>query len=373
MLATAIGDPRLQELFGTADADDRSVRPVVCLPRKAARPALLVAVAAVASLALFSLLNERRTNQAEPSVGATTNDGPQNYWAAPPPLRIPAAEADVAEPSGEETDAVPLPLPLPAPVTSEARAPGQSRSVAPSGPPPGREYVPPTIPRLVAAPARPGGGAALLVDGVQGARPPFLPGASSQLAGDGRVRASAIAKPSLTVPQGTLLPAVLETGFDSTKPGFARAIISRDVRSFDGENILIPRGSRLIGESSSSTSGAQDAASITWTRLILPSGGTIDLDSPATDPEGRAGVPAKVNTHVLTRVGDAISRALGGLGEILAARASPFIVLPGNPSSAASRFTAHPKRAPTLRAAPGTSIGVFVAHDLEFSIQAEQQ
>ena len=40
----------------------------------------------------------------------------------------------------------------------------------------------------------------------------------------------------------------LETAIDSSRPGFARALVSRDVRSYDGSRILIPRGSRLLGE-----------------------------------------------------------------------------------------------------------------------------
>jgi type IV secretion system protein VirB10 len=50
----------------------------------------------------------------------------------------------------------------------------------------------------------------------------------------GRVRAGVFANRATTVVQGTLIPAVLETAFDSTRPGLARAIVSRDVRGFDG-------------------------------------------------------------------------------------------------------------------------------------------
>jgi len=41
---------------------------------------------------------------------------------------------------------------------------------------------------------------------------------------------------------------VLETAINSDLPGYTRAIVSRDIRSFDGTNILVPRGSRLIGQ-----------------------------------------------------------------------------------------------------------------------------
>jgi type IV secretion system protein VirB10 len=174
----------------------------------------------------------------------------------------------------------------------------------------------------------------------------------------------------MTVPQGYLIPAVLETGFDSTKPGFARAIVSRDVRSFDGKNVLIPRGSRLIGEYRSAATQGQNRAVITWTRLIRPDGMTIMLDSPAVDTLGRGGVKASVNTHFFSRLGDALLQSTVGIGQALANRAvtGPVVVLPGNTISAGSAAAVPTGNyAPTLKVAPGKSISVFVAHDLDFS------
>src|SRR6185295_13567797 len=48
---------------------------------------------------------------------------------------------------------------------------------------------------------------------------------------------------STTIIVGTIIPAVLETALNTDLPGNARAIVSRDVRSFDGSAVLIPRGS----------------------------------------------------------------------------------------------------------------------------------
>ena len=44
-----------------------------------------------------------------------------------------------------------------------------------------------------------------------------------------RARAAMISNRATTVAQGTMIRAVLETALDSTHPGFARAIVSRDV------------------------------------------------------------------------------------------------------------------------------------------------
>jgi type IV secretion system protein VirB10 len=185
-----------------------------------------------------------------------------------------------------------------------------------------------------------------------------------------RMRASAFANRSMTVPQGYLIPAVLETGFDSTKPGYARAIVSRDVRGFDGKNVLIPRGSRLIGQYRSAVAHGQNRAIINWTRLIRPDGMTIGLDAPAVDPVGRAGVPASVNTHFFAKLGNALLQSTLAVGQTLAGRAvtGPVVVLQGGANNAGAQMAPAPTDyTPTLKVRPGKSISVFVAQDLDFS------
>jgi type IV secretion system protein VirB10 len=183
------------------------------------------------------------------------------------------------------------------------------------------------------------------------------------------MRAGAFANRSMTVPQGTLIQAVLETGFDSTQASFARAIVSRDVRSFDGTNILIPRGSKLIGEYNSSVGQGQKRAGIIWTRLIRPDGMTITLDSPAVDTVGRGGVPASVNTHFWERFGDALLQTTVGIGSALAQRRAgeTVVVVSGNTSAAAAQLVPANNYIPTLSVPAGKSISVFVAQDLDFS------
>ena len=42
------------------------------------------------------------------------------------------------------------------------------------------------------------------------------------------------------IPQGTIVSAVMETALNSDLPGFARALVTKDVLSFDGSAVLIP-------------------------------------------------------------------------------------------------------------------------------------
>jgi type IV secretion system protein VirB10 len=170
------------------------------------------------------------------------------------------------------------------------------------------------------------------------------------------------------VPQGNVIPAVLETAFNSTQAGFARAIVSRDVRSFDGKNILIPRGSRLIGKYSADVAQGQSRAVIAWSRLIRPDGMTIALDSPTTDPQGRGGVKAAVDSHFMARLGDALLQSTIQLGSAFTQRSvtGPVVVMEGSAASATAQAVGPRNYTPTLSLPAGKSISVFVAHDLDF-------
>jgi type IV secretion system protein VirB10 len=176
-----------------------------------------------------------------------------------------------------------------------------------------------------------------------------------------------------TVPQGTLIPAVLETALDSSRPGLARAIVSRDARGFDGSRILIPRGSRLIGEYRSDAAQGQKRALVTWTRLIRPDGATIALGSPAGDPLGRVGIRGEVDSHFFQRFGGAILQSALELGvNVATARAAngSGIVLGLNGSSVnpfAGALGANQVAPPTIRVKQGTPITIFVARDLDFT------
>ena len=359
MLVTEIGDPRLQALFGGIEAKEPTARPMVRL-RKGVSPALFGMIAVALTVLLFSVLNERRAELKQPRIRAVGTDANAKSWPAPPPLFIPPTTVPTSNIPSALTGIAPRMAPAPRPASNSGPArlrPIEAPLARPS--PPAPAFSP------IATPDR---DAPVLIDRRIGApRPvrPVIDGGDESSAE--RIRSSVLANPSLTIPQGSLVSAVLETGFDSTRPGFARAIVSRDVRSFDGKNVLIPRGSRLIGESQTPLAEGQKTAPIIWTRLIRPDGVTMELDSPATDAVGRGGVPASVNTHFLSRVGSAVGKAVDVFGQILAARAGPLLILPSIGDSAKPKIPSHSKRAPTLKVAPGTSITVFVAHDLDFS------
>jgi type IV secretion system protein VirB10 len=172
-----------------------------------------------------------------------------------------------------------------------------------------------------------------------------------------------------TLVQGTLIPAVLETALDSTRPGNVRAIVSRDISGFDGSQVLIPRGSRVFGTYQADLAPGQNRALVRWTRLVRPDGVAIALDSPAADRQGRIGIRGRVDNHYLERFGSALLQSTMNIGSSLASRSissndsSVIVALPGSTQNGGSSGGTQVQ--PTLRVEAGVTVTVFVSQDLE--------
>ena len=110
-----------------------------------------------------------------------------------------------------------------------------------------------------------------------------------------QVKVTTLGNPSYTVAQGKLIDAILETAINTDLPGVLRAIVSRDIYAEAGQTILIPRGSRLVGAYVSDVKRGQKRVQIAWSRLIRPDGIDIQIESPATDPLGRAGLTGQID------------------------------------------------------------------------------
>jgi len=110
------------------------------------------------------------------------------------------------------------------------------------------------------------------------------------------------------ITQGTLLPAILETELNSDLPGQARALLRSNVYdSNTGTHLLLPQGSRLIGEYASRVTHGQRRLFLSWTRLLLPDGRTLQLGGmPGADNMGASGLSDKVDRHFLRIFGTAL-------------------------------------------------------------------
>lgn len=98
---------------------------------------------------------------------------------------------------------------------------------------------------------------------------------------------------------GSVIEAALITGLRSDLPGQISAQVTANVYdSPTGRHLLIPQGSRLLGEYDSRVASGQRRLLLAWTRLILPDGRSIVLErQPGTDEAGYAGLEDRVDNH----------------------------------------------------------------------------
>ncbi len=101
------------------------------------------------------------------------------------------------------------------------------------------------------------------------------------------------------VQAGTVIPAALITGIKSDLPGQITAQVTEHIYDTPtGTHLLIPQGSRLIGQYDSQVAFGQSRVLLIWNRIIMPDGTSIVLERlPGTDPQGFAGLEDKVDRH----------------------------------------------------------------------------
>lgn len=208
--------------------------------------------------------------------------------------------------------------------------------------------------------------------------------ASASALGDRSAKATKIQRLDAVIPEGTLIPGILETAIVSDLPGQIRAITADDVYSFDGRRILIPTGTRLIGEYQSSVTRGQKRVFVVWTRLIRSDGVSIRLNSIGTDGLGRSGLTGIVDNKWKERFGSAILLSIVGAGSSYATGYGSDSLGGGSDSdngadlareTIAETFSDMANQAlgenlripPTISVNQGERIFIFVRQDLDFS------
>lgn len=353
-------DPREQESAEIIDLASRAAFPAVT-DRKAKGDGLglaagVVLIGAIGAVTFWAMESARLP---EPEgVGNPQVTAPQAAVAPAP------AAAPVVAPAA----VVPQPDPAPAPVL--ANQPGQYAM------PVANPYASPQLvfdassarsTRLAEAPVgAPAPAGATGADMGSSSAAAF----ASRVGGVGGApaQARAMVNPSTTVTEGTLIPAILETAINTDVPGYVRAVVSQDVRSFDGKRVLIPRSSRLIGQYQAGVQQGQKRAYVIWTRLIRPDGVSVNIGSPATGFDGTTGLEGDVNSHFFQRFGSGLLLSVvGGLGAVATGGVGGLIVAGGAQGAANSAVQSNGQISPTIRVRMGEPIRVFTARDLDFS------
>lgn len=111
-------------------------------------------------------------------------------------------------------------------------------------------------------------------------------------------RVAAPASPNI-LQAGAVISAALITGIRSDLPGQITAQVTENIYdSPSGRILLVPQGTRLIGQYDNGVGFGQRRVLLVWNRLIMPNGRSIVLErQPGTDSEGYAGLEDGVDYH----------------------------------------------------------------------------
>ena len=98
---------------------------------------------------------------------------------------------------------------------------------------------------------------------------------------------------------GAAIPAALITGIRSDLPGQITAQVTEPIYdSPTGRILLVPQGTRIIGQYDNNVQFGQRRVLLVWNRLIMPNGRSIVLErQPGADTQGYAGLEDGVDYH----------------------------------------------------------------------------
>jgi type IV secretion system protein TrbI len=111
-------------------------------------------------------------------------------------------------------------------------------------------------------------------------------------------RVAAPASPNI-LQAGAVISAALITGIRSDLPGQITAQVTENIYdSPTGRILLVPQGTRIIGQYDNNVQFGQSRVLLVWNRLIFPNGRSIVLErQPGADAEGYAGLQDGVDYH----------------------------------------------------------------------------
>jgi type IV secretion system protein TrbI len=115
--------------------------------------------------------------------------------------------------------------------------------------------------------------------------------------------------------EGTILETVLINRLDGGSTGPLECLLSTDVYSNDRQHLLIPAGSKLLGETKKVDTFGQTRLAVVFHRVLMPDGYSVSLDQfKGLNQIGDTGLRDQVNNHYLHIFG--VSLAIGALGAI---------------------------------------------------------
>jgi type IV secretion system protein TrbI len=108
--------------------------------------------------------------------------------------------------------------------------------------------------------------------------------------------------------EGNTIDTVLTNRLDGEFAGPVKVMVSNPVYSHDGQHVLVPEGSFLLGGTQKVAGFGQKRLAVAFHRLLMPDGYSVDLDQfHGLDQVGDTGLKDKTNNHYLEIFGTSIA------------------------------------------------------------------
>jgi type IV secretion system protein VirB10 len=180
------------------------------------------------------------------------------------------------------------------------------------------------------------------------------------------------------VKAGTVIPAALITAINSDLPGEVIAQVTEPVYDHaTGRTVLIPQGSRLIGQYDSQVVYGQQRALVAWNRIIMPNGRSINIGSmTGADLAGASGLEDRTDDHFWQLARGVMLSTVFSVGAASAqdagARSSGGLVISSTASGVSNEAEAAGQRVtdrdlnrqPTITVRAGWPLRVIVGKDM---------
>lgn len=117
--------------------------------------------------------------------------------------------------------------------------------------------------------------------------------------------------------EGSFLETVLTNRLDGSFSGPVNCMTTTDAYSRNGQHVLIPAGSRVMGEASRVDAFGQQRLAVSFHRLIMPDGYSVNLDKfQGLNQRGETGLRDRINHHYMQVFGVSIAiGAIAGLAQ----------------------------------------------------------
>jgi type IV secretory pathway VirB10-like protein len=174
--------------------------------------------------------------------------------------------------------------------------------------------------------------------------------------------------------EGEIIEGILTNRLAGEFTGPVNVMVTTNLYSHDRLHILMPQGTRILGESAKVNLSGQRRLAVPFHRIIMPDGYSVDLEKSAgLDQQGAAGLTGRVDTHWPKVIATAVLvGAIGGLSEI-GATGTSFTGLTavrlGVSQQTGQEATQILDRAlnilPTVTVYEGTRVRIWVQRDLQ--------